>query len=95
MLIKTIHKNTHPIIPELNAAIVERSGEKRLSWMKSEAWNGLSRVVSLDEGAYSNIESGFIPLTLLLLDSNFVSMTDMVDKESRVRGEQLGDYGFS
>ena len=72
MLLKPIHQDTHTIIPQLDTTIVQRCREKRLSRMKSKPWfRNLS-----DNIAYCNLSK--LPLTRLLFDSNFVSITDML-----------------
>jgi len=72
MLLKPIHQDTHTIIPQLDTTIVQRCREKRLSRMKSKPW---FRDLS-DNIAYCNLSKS--PLTRLLFDSNFVSITDML-----------------
>jgi hypothetical protein len=74
VLIKPIYQDPHSVIPQLNAAIMKGCGEERLRRVKSEPCRRFERrKMQMDhhEG---------IPLTRLLLDSNFVSITDMITR---------------
>lgn len=69
---KAIDQYAHAIIPQLYAPIMQGSRKQRPRWMESEASNYNSARSHSALGTFNNI-----PFTLLLFDSNFVSMTDM------------------
>jgi hypothetical protein len=73
VLIKPIYEDPHSVIPQLNAAIMKGCGEEGLCWVKGEPYRRFEWAKNVDG-------SSRIPLTRLLLDSNLVSITDMMAK---------------
>ena len=73
VLLEPVYQNSHPIVPKLYAPIVQRRRQQRLSRVECE---------SCRDGDEGNMGTGPFaaraPFTRLLLDSNFVSITDMV-----------------
>lgn len=72
MFFKPINKYAHTIIPQLHTPIVKGRREKRLRGVECEPLSS----DNLDSFLVEVLDS--VPFTRLLLDSNFVSITDMV-----------------
>jgi hypothetical protein len=69
---ESVHQYAHSVIPELNTSIMKGGGKKWLSRMEREPlYTEVGHKVG--RGPETNI-----PLTRLLLDSNFVSITDIL-----------------
>ena len=74
MFLESIHQHAHSVIPQLDAPIMQSSRQQRLSRMKSETYH-IQPIVRLRLTVYLMLNE---PFTRLLLDSNLVSITDIV-----------------
>ena len=75
MFFESVHQYSHSVIPELNTSIVKRSRKQWLSRMECEPY-----YTEMCHKVKTSSETN-IPLTRLLLDSNFVSITDILAVE--------------
>jgi hypothetical protein len=77
MFLESIHQYAHSIIPQLDAPVMQSSRQKRLSRVKSKTYQThyMPPIVWSRLIVYSVLNE---PFTRLLLDSNLVSITDMV-----------------